>query len=175
MPLDPAVIADALRLPAGAVAVNWPLITAALDEQGIRTDRVEIAAAATIAVETARTFQPIHELGGPAYFTRMYENRADLGNTQPGDGAKFHGRGFIQITGRANYHDFGVALALFLEDSPDLALEPVNAARILARFFARHGVAHCADFKDWRGARLRVNGGVNGLVQFLGDVAVLHG
>ena len=175
MPLDPAVIADALRLPAGAVAVNWPLITAALDEQGIRTDLVEIAAAATVAVETARTFRPIHEMGGPAYFTHLYEGREDLGNTQPGDGAKFHGRGFIQITGRANYHDFGVALGLFLEDSPDLALEPVNAARILARFFAKHGVAHCAEFKDWRGVRLRVNGGVNGLVQFLGDVAVLHG
>ena len=60
---------------------------------------------ATSFHETAFTVQPISEYGDTAYFTRMYENRADLGNTQPGDGAKFHGRGYVQLTGRKNYSE----------------------------------------------------------------------
>ena len=48
-------------------------------------------------------FVYMKELGGYAYFSRMYDNRADLGNTRPGDGARFSGCGVIQCTGRANF------------------------------------------------------------------------
>ena len=58
---------------------------------------------ATTKHETASTLQPIDEYGDAAYFTQMNENRSDVNNTAPGDGASFHGRRFVQLTGRANY------------------------------------------------------------------------
>ena len=150
--LTPATIASALRLPAGAVGQNWPLIVAALSNEGIDSDLVQVAAAATIAVETAGTFRPINEMGGPAYFTKLYEGRADLGNTEPGDGNLFHGRGYIQITGRANYRTYG------LEVHPDMALDPATASGILAKYFKARGVDRFADQQNWLQTRIRVNG-----------------
>jgi putative chitinase len=93
---------------------------------------------ATAYHETARTMQPIKEHGGAAYFTRMYDIRGErahvaraLGNTNPGDGAKYAGRGFVQITGRTNYDKAGRLLGIDLIGKPDLALEAVYAAPIL--------------------------------------------
>lgn len=171
--LDPATIAQKLGAPIQHVEAVWPLIVAALDEQGIRSDLVEIAAAATVGTEVP-AFQPISELGGPAYLAR-YDGRSSLGNTEPGDGARFKGRGFIQLTGRANYDAAGQALGLFLLDSPELALEPHTAARILAWFFKDRRVALAADTRQWQTVRHRVNGGLNGWERFSSLVEALHG
>lgn len=173
MPLTPEQIASATKSPLHAVASSWPLIRSALDEKGILTDLVEVAAAATVAIETARTFQPINEFGGPAYFTRLYEHRLDLGNVLPGDGAKYHGRGLIQITGRANYRAYSQAAGVPLEDHPELALGAVPSARILAAFFASHGVYLAANAKDWRKVRRLVNGGYNSWDEFNACVCAL--
>jgi len=161
MSLTPATIAETLEVPAQNASALWPCILAALEEQGINSPLVQVAAAATVGVETG-IFAPIPERGGAAYFTRLYEGRKDLGNTEPGDGARYHGRGFIQITGRENYRVFGTRLGLDLIGNPDGALEPVAAARILALFFRLHGVAAAAEARDWRRVRTRVNGGLNG-------------
>lgn len=88
---------------------------------------------ATAFHETAKTMEPIHERGGKAYFTRLYEHRKDLGNTLPGDGAKFHGRGYVQITGRRNYRYWSRKLGIDLIDFPDLTLNPVHAGRIIVQ------------------------------------------
>ena len=95
-------------------------------------------ALATAYHETAHTMQPVKENGGPNYFFRMYDIQGyrpavarRLGNMQPGDGAKYYGRGYVQLTGRINYakaeHELGVSLV----STPDLALNPTVAADIL--------------------------------------------
>lgn len=93
---------------------------------------------ATTYWETAHTMQPIDEMGGDAYFFRRYDpkgSRPDiaktLGNTQPGDGALFHGRGDVQVTGRGNYERIGKLIGVDLVGKPELAKEPKTAARIL--------------------------------------------
>jgi putative chitinase len=95
-------------------------------------------ALATAYLETAHTMQPVNEIGGDGYFFRMYDpqgNRpdvaAELGNTQPGDGALFHGRGYVQLTGRALYARAGSKIGIDLIGNPDLALVPVNAAKVM--------------------------------------------
>ena len=67
----------------------------------------------------------------------IYENpehQRRLGNTQPGDGERFRGRGFIQLTGRANYADMGRRLGFDLVGNPDLASDPQIAAKIFAQY-----------------------------------------
>lgn len=97
-------------------------------------------ALATAYHETAHTMQPINELGGDAYFFRRYDpqgNRPDiakqLGNTQPGDGARFHGRGYVQLTGRNNYALASTKLGVDLIGHPELALSDDVAARVMRR------------------------------------------
>jgi predicted chitinase len=161
-------------LAAKNIAANWPLVQDALELEGILTPECELAAAATIGVETAHTFAPIKEFGNTAYFTKHYENRADLGNTQPGDGAKFCGRGFVQITGRSNYENYGRKTNADLVTHPELALEPLVSAHILALFFKEHGVDKAANAGDWKQVRRRVNGGLNGYDDFAKEEEHLH-
>ncbi len=120
-------------------------------------------ALATAWHETAHSMQPIKEFGGPTYFKRMYDSEGQkpqlakrLGNIHPGDGVKFAGRGYVQLTGRDNYERYGIA------DRPDDAMKPDVAARIL-----RDGMEHgrftgkkLADYLpgDYVGARRIING-----------------
>lgn len=89
---------------------------------------------ATTAWETAYTMQPIYERGGKNYFSK-YEPDTKigkmLGNTMKGDGYRFRGRGYVQLTGRRNYNRAGKAVGLDLVQSPDEALNPEVAGRIL--------------------------------------------
>lgn len=95
-------------------------------------------ALATAFHETAFTMQPIREIGGTAYFTRMYDIRGsrpkkarELGNLSPGDGVKYAGRGYVQLTGKTNYHRASQALGIDFVRHSDLAMEPANAAFIM--------------------------------------------
>jgi predicted chitinase len=96
----------------------------------------------------------------------MYEGRSDLGNTQPGDGVRYHGRGFVQITGRANYRHYGQKIGIDLEGNPDLALDPDAASKILVEYFWERSVDERALEGDWEGVRRAVNGGLNGWDHF---------
>lgn len=163
--LDAAGIADATGCPPANVARFWPAIQAACLGSGL-TDRASIISVlATVATEVG-SFEPIHEFGTPARFTKLYEGRDDLGNTEPGDGIRYHGRGFIQLTGRANYRSYGEKLAVALEDEPDLALEADVAAGVLARYFKDRRIAADARKGDWEQVRRKVNGGLNGFDRF---------
>lgn len=95
-------------------------------------------ALATAFHETAQTMEPIEEYGGPAYFMRRYDitgERPGLaaknGNVNKGDGAKYFGRGYVQLTWYANYSRFEKLLGVALTEQPQLALDPVIAAKIL--------------------------------------------
>lgn len=91
---------------------------------------------ATFKWETANTFQPIHERGPVSYFSKYDAGTPigdRLGNTQAGDGYLFRGRGYVQLTGRANYTRDGQLLGIDLLSDPDQALRPDVAYRIAAR------------------------------------------
>ncbi len=127
---------------------------------------------ATVLKETDWTMQPIHEKGGDAYFKRRYDPEGQnpkiarrLGNTQPGDGVRFHGRGLVQITGRDNYARFSRHLNVDLLGNPDLALDPKISLRILFDgmhhgMFTGKGLPHYINgtITDYRNARRIVNG-----------------
>lgn len=91
-----------------------------------------------------------------------YEGRKDLGNTQPGDGKRFKGRGPIQLTGRANYRRFGRALGLDLEAHPELAALPTVGFRTAGLFWKQKKLNEAADLQDFRLITKRINGGMNG-------------
>jgi peptidoglycan hydrolase-like protein with peptidoglycan-binding domain len=158
-------IASILGCSVTNVRTNWPPILLALQAQGIDSLPCQVATLATIGTEVG-SFAPISEYGDDAYFTRMYEGRRDLGNVRRGDGTRFHGRGYIQLTGRANYRAYGRKLGLPLEAQPELALQPDVAARVLVAYVADHRIADLAAAGDWRGVRRAVNGGLNGWDRF---------
>lgn len=88
--------------------------------------------------ETAATMQPIKERGGAAYFTKLYDvtgrdpaRARKMGNTKPGDGARYCGRGFVQLTWKINYEKAGRKIGVDLVGSPDLAMDPAVAAKIM--------------------------------------------
>lgn len=121
---------------------------------------------ATTLHETARTMQPITEYGNRRYFDKYDTGKlaAALGNTQgsDGDGYLFRGRGFVQITGAANYRKAAKALGVDLARNPDLALDPHIAAQILVQG-CRDGWftgKKLSDYLpgDYRNARRIVNG-----------------
>lgn len=85
---------------------------------------------ATVFHETASTMQPITEYGNKSYFNK-YEGRTDLGNTVQGDGYKYRGRGYVQITGRRNYTKASKLLGVDFVSKPELALDPTYAAKIM--------------------------------------------
>lgn len=130
-----------------------------------------------------------HESGRLAYVRELwnpnqcpwqarYEGRLDLGNTEPGDGFKYRGRGLIQITGRANYHDYGAAVGIDAVEHPELLEKPLDAARSAGWFWFTRKLNALADANDFRGITRRINGGFNGyeerLVLFNRAKAVLQ-
>jgi predicted chitinase len=100
-------------------------------------------------------FKYMREIWGPSAAQQRYEGRADLGNVQPGDGKKFMGRGFVQLTGRRNYQDWSKRTGLDLIKEPQLVQKPAVAARILVQgsmlgTFTGKELGDFATFKDMR-------------------------
>lgn len=115
---------------------------------------VMAGALATVRVEVGRNFKPIMEYASG----EAYEGRKDLGNTQKGDGVRYKGKGYIQITGRANYAVFGQKIGLDLINNPDLALDVEASSKILAHYFNDRGVIQACLAKDWLKVRKLING-----------------
>lgn len=92
-----------------------------------------------------------------------YEGRRDLGNTRVGDGKRFKGRTYIQITGRANYANISNALRVNFLEHPARLAQPRYAALGAAWWWKTHGCNQLADTKDFVAVTRRINGGTNGL------------
>lgn len=96
-----------------------------------------------------------------------YEGRADLGNTQPGDGVRFKGRGLVQLTGRANYARYGQAIGRDLTSDIDkaraVATDPELAVDVACWFWETRNLNALADADDVKAITRRINGGYNGL------------
>jgi len=169
--------------PVGNIRQNLPVVLQALVEPHLTEKNMVLMALATIRAET-EGFTPISEFQSrfntspSGHSFDLYDNRRDLGNLGPPDGEKYRGRGFVQLTGRANYRTHGEAIGLGdgLIDSPDQANEPEIAARLLASFLAsverRVKEALLAD--DLATARRLVNGGSHGLDRFTDAYRIGH-
>lgn len=130
----------------------------AFREYGITTPARAAAAVAQFAHESAG-FRTTTEFASGA----AYEGRRDLGNTRPGDGKRFRGRGYIQITGRSNYTAVSKAFGVdFLSNSSKLA-EPRYAAKASCWWWSKNGCNQIADSGDFVALTRRINGGTNGL------------
>jgi putative chitinase len=144
-------------------AQKWLIpLTHAMAEFGIDTPARQASFLSQVAHESGRLYY-VEEIASG----RAYEGRKDLGNTQPGDGERYKGRGLLQITGRNNYAACGKALELDLINHPELLTIPTNAARSAAWFWSTHGLNVLADKGDQVGVTRRINGGVNGLADRL--------
>lgn len=155
------------------VEENFRYVIAALDSYNLTDLDMLCMALATIRVEVGN-FQPITEYiskyntapGGNPY--GLYDFRADLGHERKGDGNMFKGRGYIQLTGRANYERIGKIIGVNLTKNPEVALEPKIAAKILACYLkqAEIPIRNALRVNDLRAARRLVNGGYHGLEVF---------
>ena len=107
------------------------------------------------------------EIWGPTAAQRQYEPQSakatELGNTQPGDGERFKGRGLIQVTGRHNYLLCGMGLNLDLIAQPELLEQPANAAMSAGWFWFNNKLSAIANAGNFITLTRRINGGTNGL------------
>jgi len=112
--------------------------------------------------------QMAHESGNFRYDEEIhdgsnYEGRSDLGNTQAGDGKRYKGRGYIQLTGRANYTHYGKKLGVDLVNNPELAKRPDIAADVAVAYWNERVDRAAAASGDVRTVTRNINGGYNGL------------
>lgn len=95
----------------------------------------------------------------PEALANVVYARPKEGNTQPGDGFRFIGRGALQLTFRNNYRRFGQLLGLDLENNPDLAADPAVSVQIALEFFKQGNVNHYIDAGNFKAARGITNAG----------------
>lgn len=161
--MDAKTLSEAMSIPL-ARAQKWaPSLTEAMAQGQINT-RLRIAAFLAQIGHESGSLVYSKELGGPSYFAK-YDGRKDLGNTQQGDGARFAGRGLIQVTGRHNYGK--ASQALFGDDrlltTPDLLEQPEWAAKSAVWYWNTRNLNALADADRFADLTRVINGGTNGL------------
>ena len=148
------------KLPAPKAAEYLPFLAAAMEEASINT-ALRIAAFLSQLGHESADFRYMEEVADGS----AYEGRKDLGNTQPGDGKKFKGRGPIQITGRNNYAAFGKAVEQDFTsslESAKLLASPQWGFKAAAWFWNTKKLNTYADTGDFQAITFRINGGCNG-------------
>lgn len=165
------------QTPSGNIVKNLPFVFDGLRAKDLDDRQMLLMALGTIRAETAG-FVPIPE-GKSKYNTApggvpfgLYDPPTqiakNLGNTQPGDGARFKGRGFVQLTGRDNYGRVGKQTGVDLLGNPDLGCDGATAGLILAQFLKNNEqkIRDALSRNDLKTARRLVNGGSLGLEEF---------
>lgn len=134
-----------------------PLINEALEKYNINTP-LRISHFLAQIIHESGSFAYTHEIASG----KAYEGRKDLGNINPGDGIKFKGRGYIQLTGRANYKLYGEFLKEDLISFPDLVATkyPTDVA---GWYWNTRKLNELADKNDLINITKKINGGLNGL------------
>jgi predicted chitinase len=143
-----------------------PFLNAIMPMYEINSPLREAAFLAQIAHESGE-LKFWEEIWGPTAAQKRYEPPSDLatrlGNTKPGDGKRYKGRGPIQITGRFNYRKYGALLGLDLEGNPDLAATTQTGLQVAGEYWKSNGLNALADIPDFTTITKRINGGLNGL------------
>jgi putative chitinase len=145
-----------------------PALSAGMAFYGIDTPARQAAFLAQIGHESGG-LKYVSEIWGPTEAQERYEGRADLGNTQPGDGSRYRGHGLIQTTGRANHARVRDRLRERFADVPDFEAEPAAlmdvqwAALSACDYWDMHNLNALADAGDFKRITRKINGGTNGL------------
>lgn len=111
------------------------------------------------AAHEADNFKTLEEYASGA----AYEGRKDLGNIHKGDGRRYKGRGMFQLTGRANYKEYGDKLGIDLINNPELAATAEVSVRTALEYWKKKNLNTYADKNDIMTITKRINGGRNGL------------
>lgn len=162
MPISQQQLLQILPNARPVAGVFVPVLNTAMERYQI-VGRKRVAAFIAQLGHESGQLRYVREIWGPTLAQAKYEGRADLGNTQPGDGSKYRGRGLIQITGRANYAACGETLGLDLITQPELLELPQYAAMSAAWFWKQNGLNDLADRDQFNTITRRINGGLNGL------------
>ena len=165
------------QTPRANIEANLPFVEAGLRKLALDDRQMLLMALGTIRAETA-SFRPIPE-GQSKYNTApggvpfgLYDPPSglakNLGNSQAGDGARYKGRGYVQLTGRYNYARVGKQLGVDLEGNPDLGCDGATAGLILAQYLKNNEskIRAALAAGDLKTARKLVNGGSLGLDDF---------
>ena len=162
MPITEAQLLRIYPIASQRAGVFVPALNRAMQRYQITTLARQAAFLAQIGHESGQ-LKWVKEIWGPTPAQSRYEGRKDLGNTQPGDGKRYMGRGLIQITGRENYRRMGAALGVPLLDRPELLEQAEWAAASAAWWWSNRGLNELADAGEFEQITRRINGGLNGL------------
>ncbi|MGE0104122.1 MAG: glycoside hydrolase family 19 protein [Blastocatellales bacterium] len=154
------------KLQAGSASMYLPFLNRVMQIYRIDSPLRASAFLAQLAHESGE-LRYWEEIWGPTPQQMRYEPPSDLaarlGNTQPGDGYRFRGRGPIQITGRFNYRKYGNLLGVDIESNPDLASTTQIGFSIAGIYWQNNGLNELADAQDFVAITRKINGGLNGL------------
>lgn len=153
------------NMPAARRALFLPALNQTMQAYTIHNRLRASAFLGQLAHESGE-FRYMEEIWGPTAQQLRYEPPSTLatklGNTQPGDGKRYKGRGPIQITGRANYKRYGDLLGLDLVGKPELVASPGVGLSAAGMFWRTNGLNALAELQDYREITRRINGGYNG-------------
>lgn len=137
----------------------WEPLVKAMNKYQITTALRAAHFIAQVGHETA-SFLYMEEIASGA----AYEGRTDLGNTQPGDGKRFKGRGLIQLTGRSNYTAYSKDCGVDYVNNPFAVVsDPFVCVDVACWYWSNRKINELADRDDVKAVTKAVNGGFNGL------------